>query len=634
MDESRLYAIQILQRKPLVDVPTWAETHHYLKSTSQMYSYEPTPFFKEPCHYMSDLSGTSCVLIKTPAQCGKSLSILNFIGWMAEYYPSNTLMVLDSKNQGVKLSSNRIRPFLREICGINNPNNSRNKNPDKSNSVVNIGLKSGANLFIASAKSASDSKSTPARFVLLDEVDAYPDDINGEGNPITLFTQRTKRFRGMIVMTSTPTTEEGNITANWKLGTAQTWGVVCECGAWMPVRYDDIDYTNSTPTIHCPHCGLVFSENDVKNLKHCYNAPTNNTPLKDDFQRIRRSFEITAPLCHSFVSWDSLKQQELAALALGESSYKSFKNTVLGETYTPRDEIEIDNLELARRCQDTVDPDFLPEDVVGITLGVDTHDNCLYAFTAAFSEDAKQIYGLDYTILVGDPDKDDVWVALKDRMDHVYTRVDGLELRPSFCCIDSGGHKTNSVYRCTYREPRMLPVKGYVSDKKNAVDPLIGQLKKIRMNAGIKASTKLLFLGVNAGKDALQNLVILTMSGDKCLHYPKGHGFDVDYYKGLLSEKKIEGKWRAKSSHINNEPLDTFVYSLAAFMYWRDKYFKVGKDTEYNESLSKLKTPSIPTHSLPIQDPQPIQESQFPKEKPEMFNESQDLVKRRKIPAW
>jgi hypothetical protein len=64
-------------------------------------------------------------------------------------------------------------------------------------------------------------------------------------------------------------------------------------------------------------------------------------------------------------------------------------------------------------------------------------------------------------------------------------------------------------------------------------------------------------------------------------------------------------------------------------MYWRDKYFKVGKDTEYNESLAKLKTPSIPTPSLPIQDPQPIQ-----KEKPpEMFSDSQDLVKR-KIPAW
>ena len=395
MDESRLYTIPILNRPPLCDVPEWAKTHHYLKSTSQMYSYTPTPFFELPAHYMSDLSGTSCVLLKTPAQCGKSLCLLNFLGWMVEYYPSNTLLVLDSQKQGMKMSSNRVRPFLRDICGINNPNNSRNKNPDKSNSVVNIGLRSGANLFVASAKSASDSKSTPARFVLLDEVDAYPDDINGEGDPVTLFTQRSKRFRGMVIMTSTPTTEDGAITQHWKLGTAQTWGVECECGLWMPVNYADIDFTNDIPTIHCPHCGIVYSESDIKRLKHCYNEPTNKDPLKDDFQRIRRSYEITAPLCHSFVSWDSLKRQEIAYLQLGESSYKSFKNTVLGETYTPKDEVEIDKIELARRCQDDVNPDCLPEDVVGITIGVDTHPQCLYCFTAAYSEDAKHVYGLD-----------------------------------------------------------------------------------------------------------------------------------------------------------------------------------------------------------------------------------------------
>lgn len=606
IDESRLYAIPVLNRPALVDVCTWAVNNHYLKSTSQMYSYEPTPFFEEPSHYMSDLSGTSCVLLKTPAQCGKSLCLLNFLGWMVEYYPSNTLLVLDSQKQGMKMSQNRVRPFLREVCGINNPNNSRNKNPDKSNSVVNIGLRSGANLFLASAKSASDSKSTPARFVLLDEVDAYPTDINGEGDPVTLFTQRTKRFRGMVIMTSTPTTEDGAITQHWKLGTAQTWGVECECGKWMAVRYADIDFTGDVPTIHCPHCGQVYSEQEIIRLKHCYNEPTNPDPLKDDFQRIRRSYEITAPLCHSFVSWDSLKRQELAYIQLGENSYKSFVNTVLGETYMPKDEIEIDPIDLARWSQDHIDYDCLPQDVVGITMGVDTHPKCLYCFIAAFSEDTKHIYGLDYSILVGSPAEDEVWQTLKEKMDQVYTRVDGLRLRPSFVCIDSGGHNTNDIYRCTFQEPRIQAIKGMVSNNPRNPDPLIGKLSKVKFNAGVKATCKLLMLGVNAGKDLLRERVVLTMTGEQCMHFPKGHGFDVDYFKGILSEKKIDGKWRG-AKHINNEPLDTAVYALAAFEYWKTKFYKTGKDVEYEEALKELSN---------TQKPDPVQETQITQEPP------------------
>ena len=628
-DDSRFYTIPCLQRKPLCDVVEWAETRRYFKPTSRMYSYDPVPYFKEPCHYMSDLSGTSCVVIRTPSQTGKSESLLNFIGWSIEYRVGTILLVLDSQKQGIKMSSNRVRPFIRDVCGIFS-NNGRNKNPDRSNSVANIGLKSGANLFIASAKSASDSKSTPARYVLLDETDAFPSSVNDEGDPITLFTQRTKRYRSsMVVMTSTPTTEEGNITANWRLGTAQIWGVICECGKWMEVKYDDIDFTGETPTIACPHCGQVYTEKEVIDLKHCYSDPSNPNPLKDGYGRIRRSYVITAPLCHSFVNWSSLKSQELAALALGEDSYRSFRNTVLGETYTPKDEVEIDTIELARRCQAIVDPDCLPQDVIGITIGVDTHDSCLYAFTAAFTADSKDIYGLSYKMLVGSPSKNEVWEALRELLNTQYTRIDGLKLYPSMLFIDSGGHHTNDVYRCTYSEPRMMPIKGFSTDKVNAQDPLIGQLKRVKMGGGIKASTKLLFLGVNAGKDFLQNRIILTMSGEQRLFYPKGRGFDVEYFKGLLSERKIEGKWRAKV-HTHNEPLDCFVYALAAFQYWEMKFYRTGKDIEYMKAMQELKA---------------LQESANTENRENIENKENEYIKhveepvapvppKKKAPAW
>lgn len=582
MDSSRLFAIPCLQRLALCDVPEWAETHHFLRTTSQLYSYTPTPFFREPSHYMSDLSGTSCVVLKTPAQCGKTLTLMNFLGWMVEFRPATTLLVLDSMKQGVKMSSNRIRPFLRDICGINNPSNARNKNPDKSNSVVNLGLRSGANLFVASAKSASDSRSTPARYVLMDEIDAYPDDVGGEGDPILLFMQRTKRQRGMVVMTSTPTTPDGRVTQNFRLGTAQTWGVVCrDCGQWFPVPYDKIDYSSSTPTISCPHCGMVYSEADVKGLPHAYNSPTNPAPLMDDFGRIRRSYEITAPLCHSFVGWDSLKRQEIAALALGESSYKSFVNTALGEAYTPREDLAVSVPDLMRLSLADYTHDTLPADVAFIVMGVDTHDSCLYAETMGVSEDLHRMYGLRYDVLVGDPNDAGVWEQLWDLFDTAYTRIDSQILRPVMIFQDSGGHRTNAVYVQHYRNRRLMPVKGIVTTMAKAPDPLIGKQTKLKLNGGIKGKCPVQFVGVNAGKDALQLAETLTIAGDRRLFYPRGNGYTLDYFKGLLSEKKVGDRWVApRGGKTENESLDCRVYALACATYYLQRYYQTGLDKE------------------------------------------------------
>ncbi len=46
----------------------------------------------------------------------------------------------------------------------------------------------------------------PARFLFLDEVDAYDDDVDGEGSPINLAIKRTATFsrNRKILMVSTP----------------------------------------------------------------------------------------------------------------------------------------------------------------------------------------------------------------------------------------------------------------------------------------------------------------------------------------------------------------------------------------------------------------------------------------------
>jgi Phage terminase large subunit gpA, ATPase domain len=62
-------------------------------------------------------------------------------------------------------------------------------------------------LVMTGANSAAALRSTPARYLALDEVDGFPPDCGGEGDPVALAIARTVTFAGRrkILLTSTPT---------------------------------------------------------------------------------------------------------------------------------------------------------------------------------------------------------------------------------------------------------------------------------------------------------------------------------------------------------------------------------------------------------------------------------------------
>ena len=590
MIDTRLYQIPILNQKPLVDVSVWACQNRYMNNISEMFSYNQTPFFKEPASYMSDIATTGAVILKTPAQIGKTTCIENMFGWICEYDRANTMLVLDTQKSGEKMSKNRIRPFLRDVCGINNPRNTTNKGPDKSNSVMNIGLGRGANLLICSAKSASDLRSTPVKYLLMDELDAWPDELKGEGDPVLLALQRQMRFRGMAVMTSTPTDEDGRIYKQYTQGTMQSWVAVCECGQYLYCKWKDIQFDTDTPYVICPKCGQILSQDDVKCFRHIYTEPANLNAFKDEYKRVWRSYEIPGTLCHEFYTWDGLKRAEQQALALGESSYQSFVNTRLGDIYTPSYESQVEQTALQKAAIREYKPDeSIPDDVAFIVIGLDTHDSCLYCETVGVSDDLKRYYGLDYRVLPGDPNDGKCWELLNEIYKTEYTRDDGVVLKPLFGFGDSGGHRTNAVYKYAALNRRFMPVKGFVSGDSNKPDPLLRSMTEIKLVTGIKKTIKLYIIGVNAGKDMLLLQGIETVSGNNSLNYPVGFGYDDEYFNGLLSEKRVDGKWIATKKYIANEPLDCRVYALACAEYYFNKYYITGKDPESRGVMGRKK---------------------------------------------
>ena len=176
--------------------------------------------------------------------------------------------------------------------------------------------------------------------------------------------------------------------------------------------------------------------------------------------------------------------------------------------------------------------------------------------------------GIRYQKIYGDMLKEQVWEDLDAFLQTVWFKKDGTALRIISCCIDSGGHHTDQVYRFTKEryERGVWAIKG----KGGAEVPYI---RNPTTNNRVK--TPLFIIGVDAGKALLYQRLRHNTKGPNYCHFPANEeaGYDETYFKGLTSEKMVvrfrKGRsvtvWELKDSkYKRNEPLDLRNYATAA----------------------------------------------------------------------
>ena len=125
----------------------------------------------------------------------------------------------------------------------------------------------GGELVMTGANAASALRSTPARYLFLDEVDGYPSDVEGEGDPVSLAVKRTATFAGKrkIFMVSTPTVRDfSRIEAAYIESDQRRFYVPCpHCGALQVIEWAKIKWPPGEPQqayLECSHCAGAVTE--------------------------------------------------------------------------------------------------------------------------------------------------------------------------------------------------------------------------------------------------------------------------------------------------------------------------------------------------------------------------------------
>ncbi len=560
--------LENLAPPPTLTVSEWADRYRKLSSET---SAEPGQWRTERAPYQREMMDAvnnpdiHKVVIMTSAQIGKSEIINNILGYYIDCDPGPMMMVQPTIEMAQDYSKRRLAPMFRDTERLSKKV-SDSKTRDSNNTILMKNFPGGS-LALAGANSPAGLASRNIRIVAADEIDRYPLSAGAEGDPLMLIEKRTSTFANKkLIYTSTPTIKGvSRIEVEYEIGTQEKWCLRCPaCGDYQFINLHGIkfqykkdkkgNYEIWDVAFQCPGCLEKFDEFIWKRQPGKWLAE--NPGAKEI-----RSFHLNA-FVSPWTRWEDIIKEWLDVKKDPER-YKVFKNTMLGELWEEKGEIEDYTYLLERREEYQAD---LPEGVLLLTAGVDVQDDRFEYEIIGWGK-GERSWGIEYGVIMGSPAQPSAWQLLSDKLDAVYRFESGVGLKVACTCIDSGGHFTTEVYKwCKKWEyRRIFAIKGQGGPGL----PLIHRIYRSK-----KENAAVFILGVDSGKSKIMSRLKMKEVGDGYCHFPiqEDRGYDEIYFRGLTSERLVRRKsrgqfrmvWEKTSSSQRNEPLDVRNYGQAA----------------------------------------------------------------------
>lgn len=555
-----------------ITTSAWADQYRRLSGESSgeagFWRTARTPYMREIMDVLSPDHPVQRVVVVGGAQVGKTEGILNWSGCTMDTAPGPMMLVQPTVDMAENFSKERVQPMI-----VSTPRLAElvmeNRSRDSGNTLLVKRFRGGM-LKITGANSAAGLRSTPIRYLGCDEVDAYPLDVDGEGDPLDLAEKRTSTFpRRKILYTSTPTLKGlSRIEREYNASDQRRYYVTCPaCGHMDYMRWSSIDYRNDDPTTARLLCGacseLIEERHKPWMLEHAEWRPTAVSDGKTFGYHLPG---LLSPL--GWVSWATIVEEFLRAKQ-DPSKLKVWVNTRLAETWEERAEsVEPDSI-LARREAYAGE---VPDGVGVLVASVDVQGDRLEWKVKGYGV-GEESWLIATAQIPGDPKLEQPWHDLDVILQQEWRHVSGQRLRIECTTIDSGGHHTDMVYRyCRARaQRRVFAVKGATT----VGQPLVG-----RPTANNPYRARLYMLCVDQGKEIVYGRLRSNTPGPGYMHMPDW--VTQEYVEQLTAEKSVRKYVRGKGSvrqwikiRERNEALDLEVYALAALYILGPPYLRV-----------------------------------------------------------
>ena len=563
---------------PFLTISQWADKYRWLSqrasAESGQWRTDRTPYLREIMDCLSPMSPIERTVFMKGAQIGGTECGNNWIGYIIHQAPGPMMAVQPTVEMAKRNSKQRVDPLIEESEVLRNlVHNPRSR--DSGNTVLAKEFPGGV-LVMTGANSAVGLRSMAARYLFLDEIDGYPGDVDGEGDPINLALARTRTFaRRKVFLVSTPKiTGMSRIEAAYEESDKRLFCLPCPvCREFQVLRFPQLRWPKNEPekaVYVCEHCGQEIHNHQKQWMLPRGQWRATNTAKSDGKTAGFHLSSLYSPV--GWFSWGDAAKQFVQAQK-NQSLLQVFVNTVLGETWTLLGEAPEWQKLYDRREQYKIG--LVPRGGIFITAGADVQRDRIEVEVVAWGR-GKESWSIDYRVFEGDTARTEVWLKLTALLNETYTTTTGMDLPIIQMAVDSG-YATNEVYEWARRQGnRVLVVKG-----DSRAPAILGAASPIDVGPlGVKLKRGVKVWPVNSGmaKEELYRWLRLDRPTDEDLeqgiphppgycHFPR---YGEEYFKQITAEqlmaKLVKGyrKLEWQKMRERNEALDCRVYARAA----------------------------------------------------------------------
>ena len=572
-----------LRPDPLLTVSEWADQHRVLSSRASAepgrYRTARTPYLREIMDCLSPSHPCRRVVFMKGAQVGATEAGNNFLGFIIHHAPGPVLAVQPTVEMAKRNSRQRIdtlideSPILRERV---KPARSR----DAGNTMLSKDFPGGT-LVMTGANSAVGLRSMPARYLFLDEVDAYPASADEEGDPVALACARMATFahRAKAFLVSTPTIRGlSRIEREFEASDQRRFFVPCpHCGEMQWLKFERLKWDKGQPaSVHylCESCDQPITESAKATMLAA--GVWRATAVAEDPGTV--GFHISALYSPpGWQSWESIARLWEAAQG-SDDALRVFRNTVLGETWVESGEAPDWQRLYDRR--ETWTNGTVPEGGLFLTAGADVQKDRIEIDVWAWGRGLES-WLVDHIVIDGGPEHAETWTSLEQVLAKTWAHASGAALKIARLAIDSG-YESSAVYTWGRRMGvgQVSPIKGV--EGFNRSSPVSGPTLVDATEGGkkVRRGARLWTVAVSTFKTETYRFLRLERPTDEELaegvRFPAGtvhlpSWADSEWCKQFVAEQLVTVKNRRGFSKLEwqklrerNEALDCRVYARAA----------------------------------------------------------------------
>jgi phage terminase large subunit GpA-like protein len=562
-------------------VSQWADKYRQVSSKNAEHGQwrtSRTPYMREIMDCFSARSPVEFMVLMKGAQIGGTEGINNVLGYVIDRSPGPVMIVQPTVELARRYSKQKLDPMIAE-CPRLSAKVHAPRSRDSGNTTFSKDFPGGP-LVLTGANSAAGLRSMAVKILMLDEVDAYPGDVEGEGDPVELARARTRTFahRAKIGLISTPTIEGRSRIKRAFDGTDQRYfHVPCPyCGHFQPLHWSKegtgLQWKKGVPdgvVYVCAKCQRGIEERHKETM-----LPAGVWEAHGECDPTIRGYHLSA--LYSPLGWygwaDAVRAWESAHTPyIKPDELRTFINTVLGETWVERGDAPEWERIYSRR--ESYEMGTVPKGGILITAGADVQVDRIEVEIVAWGRGLES-WSIEYIVLEGSSDEESTWEQLTALYERTWPSASGVEMPIRMLAVDSG-YNTQKVYNWARLRPsdRTMVVKGF-----DTMPTILGLPTKVDVTQRARRARRgcrLWPVGVGTAKSELYARLRLPPPLEKNDPFPAGWchfpEYGKEYFLQLTAEELVthivrgyrKTQWQLRAGR-RNEVLDCRVYARAA----------------------------------------------------------------------